>query len=128
MKPAPKAAAMRSAIEAGERLVNAPLELRIEPLRRLGIARAAPAPDACADRRGGDEDAGDRQPPREQVEALPRRRREDRLAELRDELLLDLAVGRALCAPPRDVRLEALRDRRVRLVERRVAGRAHDLA
>ena len=82
--------------------------------------RAAPAPS---------DHAAERQPPREQVEALVRRRREDAGAEVRDELRLDLALrSRTASIRVWMKRLDPLRRRRVRLVERRVAGRAHDLA
>ena len=49
-------------------------------------------------------------------------------AEVRHELRLDLALRPALRDPLRDQRFDLLRHRRVRLVERRVARRAHDLA
>src|SRR6266542_2624318 len=87
----------------------------------------APAPHAERQSSRPGDDPSQRQPPREQVEALVRRCREDPCAEVLDELGLD-PVGRpALRDALADLRLDPLRRLRVRLVERRVAGRAHDL-
>src|SRR6202030_4079773 len=81
------------------------LSTRLPPPAPRGDSSARLPPPARA--AGGEheraaEDAGDRQPPREQVEALVRRRREDPLAVVRDELRLDLLRGRALGDPLRD--------------------------
>src|SRR5439155_6031824 len=94
--------------------------------RRLAGAR--PAPRREADEAAGKREPGERQPPREEVEALPRRRGEDGLAELRDQLPLDLAAGVSGGDARADERLHPPSDRRARLVQRRVAGRAHHLA
>src|SRR5262245_21836825 len=109
-KPARNAIGIRSAtsrLEASQRLVHLPLELGVErdasvrgriPGRGRRLAATAPPPYANPEHRGPGRHAAERQPPREQVEAAPGRRGEDRLAEVGDELALDL-VGRLA---PRD--------------------------
>ena len=74
------------------------------------------------------EHAGDRQPPREQVEPLVGRSREDPLPVVGDERRLDLLRRPARGDLLRDEPLDLLRRLRVGHVERRVAGRAHHLA
>src|SRR6185369_4477571 len=73
-------------------------------------------------------DRDERKYPREQVEPVPRRFGEDRRAELGDELLLDLAPGVAGGDPRGDEAADPVRDRRARLVEGGLTGRAHHLA
>ena len=81
-----------------------------------------------ADHARREHDPGERKHPGEQVEAALRRRGENALAELVDELVLDLRLG----VPGRDARADegahALGDRRGRRGERLVAGRADELA
>src|SRR5262245_31294271 len=139
-KPARNASGNRSATsppQAPERLVDAPLELGIErsaPVRprvaRVGrrLAPTAPPPDADTEHSRAEHDAGNRQPPREQVEAAARRRREDRLAEGRHELALDLVRRLAARDPGADEDPDPVGDRGVGLVECRVADGTHDLA
>ena len=62
------------------------------------------------------------------MEALARRRSQNRRAELRDELVLDLPFGHTGVCTCLDEPLDVAGDRRVRLVERRLALRAHHLA
>jgi hypothetical protein len=106
-----------------------PFERRIErgPDRR-GLARASPPPGADTDRHGGRQDADHRQPPRNEPEALVRRRREDCIPILGDELVLDLGLRVPGGDAVRDHALDLLCGRRARLVERRVAHRTHDLS
>src|SRR4051812_9215178 len=92
------------------------------------LFEAAPDVGAVADRRGARDDPGERQQPREQPEAVLRRRREHAGAELRDELVLDLALRVAGGDPAADVDAHARGDRRVGHVEREVAGGEQDLA
>ena len=90
--------------------------------------RCATSARRASRRSGSPPPADQRQQPGEQVEAVLRRRREDCLAELSDERVLDLRLR----LPRRDPRAMnilmfcAIGD--VRLVERRAADRAHDLA
>src|SRR4051794_37518348 len=122
-------------LEARELVVEPPLELRVEARRVAGVdrlvarlARAAPAPAERAEDARAEQDARDREQPREQREAVLRRLGEDRLAEVRDEPALDLALRVARRDARGDELLDARRDRRVRLVERRAALGAHHLA
>src|SRR5436190_2789643 len=87
-------------------------------------------PPPRAERKGdaGDGDAAERQHPREQVEAVLARHSEHARPELVDELLLDLRLRRSLGDATLDERLHLARDRCVRLVQGRVARRAHELA
>src|ERR671931_192131 len=85
-------------------------------MRRSSAGSTAPA-GAVADSR-----------PREQPEATPARRGEDRVAVVRDELILDAALGLARGDVVRDHPFDLLRGRRLGLVERRAADGAHDLA
>ena len=71
-------------------------------------------------------DAAERQHPREQVEAVRSRRREDRRAELGDHRVEDLLFGLARGDPLLHLGLHLARDLGVRLVERRVARRADE--
>src|SRR3954447_22304891 len=117
-------------VEAGELAVDEPVELGIELSAAGGrrLAAVRPPPREPADDRDRDDQPDQRQQPGEQVEAVLRRRGEHLLAELRDERVLDLALrlpGRDLV---RDEHLHVLGDGGVRLVERRAADRAHDLA
>src|SRR5439155_26487255 len=129
--PARKTTGMSSSIEACELVVEAALELRIET-DRLDAARRrpcpAPLPGADGEGAGCDEDPAERQHPSEQVEPFLRRLGQDLLAELSHELVLDLALRVARSDPRADELLHLPRDRRIRLVERRVAGRADELA
>src|ERR687887_491297 len=123
-----------SKVEAGELLVEPALELRVErsaPVRgRVDRGRGAcPAPAARehGEHDGAESDSGERENPREQVEAALRRRREHALPELVYELRLDLALRVAGSDPGADERAHAVGDRRVRERERRMAGRTDDL-
>src|SRR5215208_7353943 len=96
--PATNASGSSSAIEASEFPVEPPLELGIK--RRPAIVRRdrfrhgpapAPAPDQNRDHDGAGEQARERQEPREPVEPFARRRSQNRRAELRNELVFDLA-------------------------------------
>src|SRR5215210_5464587 len=125
---------MRSAIEASELFVEPSLLARLERMpvlrpalrRRLGLALAGPAPREHAQDGRGAEDAGERQQPGEQIEAVPLGRGEDPLAPLVDELPLDLAASRASLDAPLDVDLDPLCRGRVRLRQRlALADRAH---
>ena len=98
------------------------------PGRPAAAPAPAPAPDEDRDHHGAREEPHERQEPRQPVEALTGRRRENRRAELRDELVLDLALGDAGSRSCLDEALDVARDRRVRLIERRLALRAHHLA
>src|SRR5579862_2473932 len=73
-----------------EQVVDAAVHLGIDRVLVVGRTVAAPAPDAEREQPRAGEDAAEREPPREQVEALVRRRREDALPERGDELGLDL--------------------------------------
>ena len=92
------------------------------------VAAPAPRPRERSDGHGTDGKPGKRKQPGEEVESMLRRLGEHGRAELVDELRLDLRRA----VPGRDARanerLHACRDRRVRLVERRLARRADDLA
>src|SRR5215210_2981995 len=130
-----KNAAGNSAIEAGELTIELPLELRVQarpPVRGRGYgggrSRAAPAPDQRRNHGGADKEPRERQEPREPVEPLPRRRREDGRPELVDELCLDLLLRRAGLDTPLDVRLDLPGDRGVGLVESGFARRTDQLA
>src|SRR4051812_40348593 len=87
-----------------------------------------PEPRAVPVRPRADDDSGERQQPREQPEAVLRRGREHGRPELRDQLLLDLALRVARRDPAADVDALAVGERRVRHVERHVALDAHHLA
>src|SRR5205085_1133937 len=111
------------------------LTLRLSVERRLvgwrlvvRPARAAPSPYAPGDEDRADDEPGDRQPPRQEVEALPGRRGKDARAEVLHEVGLDLAFGLALRDQDVDAVLDAPRGRGIRLVKGRMAGGAHDLA
>ena len=90
------------AIEARELLVDAPLELGVERRAarrgRRPVARPVPRPHprAAAEHDRADRDPGERQHPREQVEAVRPRDAEHGRAELGDERVLDLALRPAL--------------------------------
>src|SRR5215204_6175887 len=123
--PATNASGSSSAIEARELPVEPALELGIE--RRPAVLRRdclgnwpapAPTPDQDRDHHGAGEEPYERQEPRQPVEALTRRRRQNRRAELRDELVLDLPFGDTRVCSCLDEALDVARDRRVRLVER----------
>ena len=80
----------RPSVEACQQLVEPPLGLVVEPgaagRRLVGSARRGSSARRRRRRTSAPRDhAADRQPPREQVEALVRRRREDPRAEVRDE-------------------------------------------
>src|SRR3954468_1639787 len=128
-----RSAAVLPSIEAREELVELTLRLAVE--RRLvgwrlvvRPARAAPSPHTPGDEDCADDEAGDRQPPGKEVEALSGRRGKDARAEVLHEVGLDLAFGLALRNQDVDAVLDAPRGRRVRLVEGRMTRRAHDLA
>lgn len=127
-------AAGSSTIEFRQLAVEPAFELRVErrtPVRvrgHLGRASPAPAPDEYGDHRRRGEKADDRQQPREPVEALAWRRRQNLVAELGDELVPDLRLGGAGGDPPRQVGLDLPRGGRVGLVERGLASRADELA
>src|SRR5206468_7612889 len=117
-----------SALEAGQLLVHALLEHRIERLG--GRRRASSAPgqhEGADDLRAASED-DEREQPGEQPEASLWRLREDSGAELRDERVLDLPGAVARRDARADICLHALGDGGVRLVESRLANRAHELA
>src|SRR5690349_3141757 len=85
----------RPSVEACQEIVETPLGLLVElGARRLVrlflLTPSAPLPDPDREHDRATEHAGDRQPPREQIEALVRRRGQDPLAEVRDEFGLDL--------------------------------------
>src|SRR3954470_21263633 len=134
MKPARNATGTLPAIalgrvEARQLAVDEPVELGIELLRLgTGLPRARPAPGEPADDRHGHRQPDQRQQPRQQVESAPGRRREHGLAELRGERVLDLGLRLPRCDLAGDEHLDVLRDGRVRLVDRRAAHGAHDLA
>src|SRR4051794_19493269 len=128
-----RSAAVLPSIEAREELVELTLRLAVE--RRLvgwrlvvRPARAAPSPHTPGDEDCADDEAGDRQPPGKEVEALSGRRGKDARAEVLHEISLDLAFGLALRDQDVDAVLDASSGGRIRLVECRVAGRAHYLA
>src|SRR5262245_28615297 len=104
MTPARNAAGIRvnTSVEPRELLVDAAIELGAE--RRIGrgnggSAPTRPAPREQPDDRGAAEDPGDREDPGKKPEPVLRRLGENALAELGDELRLDLAlrveIGRA---------------------------------
>ena len=95
--------------------------------RRFVVAAATPAPDTEREDKRAHEHAHDWQPPGEKVKALVRRLGHDRLPVVRDERRLDPLRRPARRDLLGDERLDLLRGLRVRLVERRVACRAHDL-
>ena len=90
-------------------------------------ARVAPAPGEQAHDHDAEREPGERQHPRDQLEALLRRLGQHRRAELVDERGLDLALRVAGGDPLADERLHPQRDGRVRGVERRLADRADEL-
>ncbi len=92
-----------------------------------GPRTRAPAPGRPAERDGAHQQAADRQQPGQEVEPSLRRRGEHRRTELGDELRLDLALRVTGGDPLADERAQALRHRRRRHVEGRVAGRADHL-
>src|SRR6266513_2654050 len=126
----------QTSFKTRELFVHAPIELWIDrplPVGRLHGQGPRVPPSACptpcgeAEDQGRHADPGQRQHPREQVETVLRRRRENRLTVLLDEKVLDLALR-----PPGgdlglDLALDGFGGIRVRLRERRVADRAHDL-
>src|SRR5215207_5068904 len=122
-----------SVVIARELTVEPALELRIErraPVRvrrSLDRARATPAPDEDRDYARSDQQPRQRQDPGEPMEPLTRWRRQHRRSEVRDELVLDLLLGGTVLDPPRHVGLDLPRHRRVRLVERGLAGGADQL-
>src|SRR3990170_4021867 len=118
-----------SVVEAGELFVDEPLELRVER-RRLTFRRraaAAPRPDEQAEGYPAPQKRPEREEPREEAEAALGRGREHPCAELADERVLDLLLSVTRGNSHPDERLHPLRDRRVRLVQRRLADRAHEL-
>src|SRR4051812_36152734 len=133
-KPAKNASGIRPAIalsvEARELFVDASLEVRVERRsdRCRWCPRAAPVPRRDAEHDGAAEHTRERQQPGEQVEPVRRGPRDDGRPERADQLVLDLRARVAGSDAPRDERLHAERDRRTRLVERRVTRRADDLA
>src|SRR4051794_4227041 len=133
-KPARNASGMRPATALGlvarELFVDSALEVGIE---RLAAGRWRSAPPAPAPRRRAEHDrtgehSRERQEPREQVEPVRRRTRYDGRPERRNELVLDLRTRVTGGDAPTDERLHPKRDRRARLVQRRVASRADHLA
>ena len=88
------------------------------------VAHAAPAPREHAPTTVAlDRQPCERQQPRDPVESLPRRHRQDARAEVGDELRLDLALRVARGDPRADERLHPARDRSVGGVEGRLADR-----
>ena len=85
--------------------------------------RSRPPPASTVSAAGAGQQAHDRQHPREQVEPLLLGRGEDALAELRDELVLDLALRVARGDPLPDELLHAQR-RPVRSTDRASCGRS----
>src|SRR4051794_25196578 len=128
-------AASISAVEAGELLVDPELEARRE-LRLRGPARrhppvglvAVPEPGAGADAdRGGPEDDGrEGEQPGEQVETARPGRGQHLRPELGDEVVVDLLLRPAGGELDADEGLHLLCERRARLVEGLVAGRADE--
>src|SRR2546423_7913607 len=121
--PARNATGIRSTIEAPQLFVDPRLELRVErSLGRLGwtrlFATAGPPPSDNPHRSCPAEDQDQRQHPGEQVEPVPRWRREYPRPVLRDQLPLDLAARITRGDPPLDVALDLRRRRRVRLRQR----------
>src|SRR6478752_6380567 len=115
MRPARKAAGIRvnTSVEPCELLVDAAVELGAE--RRPGRGHGGPAPTAPAPRQephdhGAPEDPGDREDPGEQPEPVFRRLCEYALAELGNELRLDLALRVAGGDARRDEALDPKRD------------------
>src|SRR5262249_20506470 len=107
------------------------------PPRERGVERAAggrepgpvprPPPRAAAGGAPPARDPADGEQPGEEVEAVRPRHAEYGWPEHLHERVLDLALRPALRDPRADVRLDLLGGGRVRLVERRVAGRADGL-
>src|SRR5579862_560470 len=129
-RPARKATGSFSSIEAGELFVDAALLLGRQTgggRRRAAGAVARPHPRAEAHQHRRDADPSQRQHPGEQVEAVRRWHAQHRGTELREQRRLDPALAPAGGDPGVDVDLHLLRDRRVRLVERRVTFRADEL-
>src|SRR6185437_9740600 len=97
--PARNATGSFSAIESCERLVDAALVLLSEACRAGAVVAVAVAARTrpCARRHGergcAERGAAERQHPREQVEAVGLRRRQDRRAELGDHRVEDLLLG-----------------------------------
>src|SRR5206468_5051932 len=77
---------------------------------------------------GRRQDAADREPPGEQIEALTRRSSEDPRPEVGDERALDLRLRLAASDALTDLDANPLSRGRVRLVESRLADGAHHLA
>src|SRR5262249_35211434 len=136
MRPARNAtgsfSTIASGVEARELLVNPELEARRERrpavgwLLRVAVLVREPRPRPHPDRGGPAHDRGERQQPGEQIESARSRCGEHLRPELGDEVIVDLLLrpaGLELCA---DERLHLLGERRARLVERLVAGRADE--
>src|SRR5262249_28305307 len=118
-----------SLVEARELVIDETLEPGVELLLGLLDLRltTAPRPDEEPGDDGTADDGREREQPGEKPETAPGRLREHLRPELGDQRILDLLLavaGRDACA---DDRLHALRDRGVRLVERRLADRADEL-
>ena len=95
---------------------------------RLGRRRSpTPRADEEADRDRPADERGEREQPGEEPEPAFRRLREHLGPELGDERVLDLLLRVAGGDPHADERLHPLGDGSVRLVERRLADRAHEL-
>src|SRR4051794_14365977 len=135
ISPARNATGSFSTIEAGELLVEAPLDLGVE--RRAGgrrrepaaVAAPRPVPRGAREDHRTHGDAEEREQPGQQVEPVLLGDAEDRLAHVvgrADEAVDDLAARLAGRDAAADLGLHLLRDGRVRHVERRVAGRAHE--
>src|SRR4051812_28958941 len=95
MNPTANATGTRLTVEASKLFGHATIQLRVE--RRSGrdarqLSRARPAPGEPPEHQRAEPGTDERQHPREQVEPVLRRLREDRRPELQDELVLDLAL------------------------------------
>src|SRR6266487_102348 len=129
--PARNAIGSFSAIEARELVVDSPFELGVERRRGAGRARgrphARPAPGAAADRQRPEQGSPDRQEPSDQIEAVRAWDAVDPVSQLAGESAFDPALRPAQRNVRANEGLHLLCDRRVRLVEWHVTGRADEL-
>src|SRR5919106_360599 len=118
-----------SSVEAGELLVDPPLDVRVEWAlsSRRGRTHTSPRSHEHPDGNSAAGEGYEREQPGQEPEPALGRRGHDARPELRDERVRDLALGVPRSDALADEELHPLGHRRVRLVERRLAHRTHEL-